>query len=86
MAAGRPVALAIDGVIREVIEAAGCGIFAAPGSPSALAEAVRALASDEKKSRQMGLAGRKYIEEHFSRAVIGEKLVGLLEEIVRPRA
>ena len=36
MAAGRPVALAIDGVIREVVEAAGCGHFATPGDPSAL--------------------------------------------------
>jgi glycosyltransferase involved in cell wall biosynthesis len=81
MAAGRPVVLAIDGVIREVVEAAGCGLFAAPGDPSALAGAIRTLAADEVKSRQMGLAGRKYLEEHFSRAVIGEKLVTLLEDM-----
>ncbi len=37
MAAGRPVVLAIDGVIRQVVEAAGCGIFAQPGDPPALA-------------------------------------------------
>jgi len=81
MAAGRPLALAIDGVIREVVEAAGCGLFAAPGDPSALSEAIRALASDEKKSRQMGLAGRNYLEKYFSRAVIGEKLIALLEKL-----
>jgi glycosyltransferase involved in cell wall biosynthesis len=86
MAAGRPVALAIDGVIREVVEAAGCGLFAEPGDPSALAEVVRQLAGDEVKSRQMGLAGRKYLEENFSRAVIGERLVMLLEELVQSRA
>ena len=82
MAAGRPVALAIDGVIREVVEAAECGIFAEPGNPSALAEAIRTLASDKDKARQMGLDGRNYLEEHFSRAVIGEKLLGLLEDLV----
>ena len=81
MAAGRPLALAIDGVIREVVEAAGCGIYAAPASPSGLSEAIRALASDPVKSRQMGLAGRKYLEEHFSRASIGEKLLALLESL-----
>ncbi len=69
MAAGRPVILAIDGVIREVVEAAGCGIFAQPGDPSALAQAVQVLAADRARSRQMGLAGRKYLEEHFSRSV-----------------
>ncbi len=81
MAAGRPVVLAIDGVIREVVEAAGCGLFAEPGNPSALAEAIRALATDQKKARWMGLQGRAYLEKHFSRTVIGEKLVSLLEEI-----
>jgi glycosyltransferase involved in cell wall biosynthesis len=81
MAAGRPVLLAIDGVIREVVEAAGCGIFAEPGDPSALAKAIQGLASDKEKARQMGLHGRAYLEEHFSRAVIGERLSGLLEEM-----
>ena len=81
MAAGRPLALAIDGVIREVVEAAGCGIYAEPGSPSALSEAIRKLASDEKKARQMGLAGRAHLEKYFSRAAIGEQLIELLESL-----
>jgi glycosyltransferase involved in cell wall biosynthesis len=83
MAAGRPVALAIDGVIREVVEAAGCGLFAEPGNPSALADAIRELAADKGKARQMGLDGRKYLGENFSRTVIGEKLLGLLEELAK---
>jgi glycosyltransferase involved in cell wall biosynthesis len=82
MAAGRPVVLAIDGVIREVVEAAGCGIFAEPGNPSALADAIRMLVADKAKARGMGLKGRAYLEEHFSRASIGEKLLKLLEETV----
>ena len=81
MAAGRPVVLAIDGVIREVVEAAGCGIFAAPGNARELAEAIRELAADVEKGRAMGLKGRKYLEENFSRAMIGNKLVDLLEEL-----
>jgi len=81
MAAGRPVALAIDGAIREVVEAAGCGIFAEPGNPSALAEAIRKLAADKERGREMGLNGRAYLEENFSRAAIGEKLLSLLEDM-----
>lgn len=79
MAAGRPVVLAIDGVIREVVEAADCGIFAAPGAPFRLATVIHALAEFPEESRRMGLRGRKYLEENFSRKVIGEKLVSLLE-------
>jgi glycosyltransferase involved in cell wall biosynthesis len=81
MAAGRPVVLAIDGVIREVVEMAGCGFFAEPGNPSALADAIRALATDKEKAREMGLKGRAYLEAHFSRAAIGEKLLNLLDEM-----
>jgi glycosyltransferase involved in cell wall biosynthesis len=82
MAAGRPVALAIDGVIREVVDAAGCGIFATPGNAQELADTIHKLAADPKQSRAMGLKGRCYLEEHFSRAVIGDKLVRLLEDLV----
>ncbi len=85
MAAGRPVILAIDGVIREVVEAAGCGIFAQPGDPSALAHAIQALAADPSHSRQMGLAGRRYLEEHFSRSAVAEKLANLMEEMAAPK-
>jgi glycosyltransferase involved in cell wall biosynthesis len=86
MAAGRPVVLAIDGVIRQVVEAAHCGIFAQPGDPAALAEAIRELAADKAASRRMGLAGRKYLEEHFSRSAEAEKLAAILESMAsRPR-
>jgi glycosyltransferase involved in cell wall biosynthesis len=82
MAAGRPVVLAIDGVIREVVESAGCGIFVRPGNPSALAQAVRELVMDPIRARQMGLSGRLYLEEHFSRVAVAEKLAGIMEGIV----
>ena len=79
MAAGRPVVLAIDGVIREVVEAADCGIFARPGDPAALARVIRDLAADREAARRMGSRGRAYLERHFSRAAIGEQLLALLE-------
>jgi glycosyltransferase involved in cell wall biosynthesis len=81
MAAGRPVVLAIDGVIRAVVEQAGCGVFAKPGDPAALTEAVKTLAADPAKSRSMGLAGRKYLEENFSRTVIAEKIMDILNSL-----
>ncbi|HUI88013.1 MAG TPA: glycosyltransferase family 4 protein [Anaerolineales bacterium] len=81
MAAGRPIALAIDGVIRQVVEAAQCGYFVEPGDPSAMAIAIRQLASDPRKDRTMGMSGRQYLEAHFSREAIGETLIELLEEM-----
>jgi len=82
MAAGRPVALAIDGVIRDVVEAAGCGFFAEPGNATALANVISRLAKDQMLAREMGLRGRRYLEDNFSREKIAEQLVTLLEEMV----
>jgi glycosyltransferase involved in cell wall biosynthesis len=81
MAAGRPVVLAIDGVIREVVEAADCGVFAQPGNPAALAEAIARLAANRDEALRMGLAGRSYLEQHFSREALAEKLERLLGSI-----
>jgi glycosyltransferase involved in cell wall biosynthesis len=81
MAAGRPVILAIDGVIRGVIDDAGCGIFVEPGDQASLAKAIDQLAVDPARGRKMGLAGREYLENHFSRAKIGKRLIQFLEEL-----
>jgi glycosyltransferase involved in cell wall biosynthesis len=81
MAAGRPVVLAIDGVIRTVVEDAAAGIFVPPGDPAALAAAVRCLSSDPAASRRMGLAGRACIEKQFSRDQLSQKLTLILEEM-----
>jgi glycosyltransferase involved in cell wall biosynthesis len=82
MAAGRPVVLAIDGVIREVVEAAGCGIFTSPGDAAALASAIETLAGDPVRSRAMGMAGRHYLENYFSREKIAGKFLAILEAMV----
>lgn len=81
MAAGRPVVLAIDGVIRDVVETAHAGLPIQPGNPHAMAQAIRMLAADRHYCQQMGQAGRRCIEEKFSRADVAEKLGLLLEEM-----
>ena len=79
MAAGRPVVLAIDGVIRELVEIAGCGVFVRPGDAKALADAICRLADDPQESRRMGMKGRSYLEQNFSREKVAEKLAEVLE-------
>jgi glycosyltransferase involved in cell wall biosynthesis len=74
MAAGRPVLLAIDGVIREVVETARAGIFVQPGEPAGLAAAIKRLSADPGEAYKMGKNGRAYLEKHFDRADLAEKL------------
>jgi glycosyltransferase involved in cell wall biosynthesis len=81
MAASRPVLLAIDGVIRQVVEEAGAGLFISPGDPAALAAAVRCLAEDASACQRMGQAGRACIEQHFSRDELSRRLLLIFEEM-----
>ncbi len=83
MAAGRPVVLAIDGVVRDVVEKAGVGHFAQPGDPDAVAAAIRAMAIDPAEARRMGLAGRAYLEAHFDRTKLAEQFEELLESLTQ---
>jgi glycosyltransferase involved in cell wall biosynthesis len=82
MAAGKPVILAIDGVIREVIENAGAGIPVHPGDPQALAEAILSLANDPEMAQRMGQQARSYVETRFDRASLASKFIGILVRLV----
>ncbi len=85
MAAGRPVALAISGVIRAVVEEAGAGVWVPPGDAAALAEAIRSLADDPELRREMGRRGRRYLEAHFDRAALAARLAELFESLQQTR-
>ena len=80
MAAGRPTVLAIDGVIRDVVEEAGGGTFVPPGDAEALAEAIRGLARDAERRTRMGAAARAFVEERFNRDDQAELFVRSLEQ------
>jgi glycosyltransferase involved in cell wall biosynthesis len=79
MAAGRPVVLAIDGVIRQVVEDAGAGLAVPPGRPQELADAVRRLADDPAAAKTMGLHGRAAVESDFGR----ERQAKEMEQLMR---
>jgi len=81
MAAGRPVLLAIEGVIRQVVADARAGIFIPPGNPQALADAIRWLADHPQESLEMGQRGRKVVEEEFDRAMWAERLALIFESL-----
>jgi glycosyltransferase involved in cell wall biosynthesis len=80
MAAGRPILLVIDGVIRQVVEEAQAGLFVPPGDPAALVTAIRQLATDPDAAKQMGRRGRAYLESHFNRPQLAAAFQALLEQ------
>jgi glycosyltransferase involved in cell wall biosynthesis len=89
MAAGRPVVLAIEGVIRKVVEEAHAGLAVPPGNAQALADAVRTLADDPSAARKMGYRGRTAVEREFGRGGQARELEQLLREMTsrkKPKA
>ncbi|TWT59604.1 glycosyltransferase family 4 protein [Rubinisphaera italica] len=86
MAAGRPVILGIDGVIREVLESANGGVFIHPGKPEELRKAVMAMAVDPQISESMGKSGQDYVTLHFNRDNHAEDLHKLLNKVSRKAA
>jgi glycosyltransferase involved in cell wall biosynthesis len=85
MAAGRPVILAIDGVIRQVVESVRAGIAVPPGDAQAMAQAIRQLADEPEHGRLMGQRGRQYVESNFDRARLADDLEQVLKNLVHSR-
>lgn len=83
MAAGKPVLLAIDGVIREVIELSKAGVFVEPGNPNSLAQTVLDLSKIPQDARRMGENGRDYVIKFFNRRDQADKFILLIEELGR---
>ncbi|MBN2146722.1 MAG: glycosyltransferase family 4 protein [Anaerolineales bacterium] len=81
MAAGKATILAIDGVIREVVEKARAGIAVAPGDAPALAQAVRTLADNPQRAAEMGARAQAYVAAHFDRAALANVLEALLQRL-----
>lgn len=81
MAAGRPVLLAIDGVVRKVVEEAGAGVFVPPGDSTALLDAVRAYRRDPERARREGEAGRAAVTARFHRDAQAKRLGTVLRDV-----
>jgi glycosyltransferase involved in cell wall biosynthesis len=67
MAAGKPTVLVIDGVIRDLIETSGGGIYIPPGDDAKLAECLVDLSQNPEILAKMGAAAREYMIKHMDR-------------------
>ncbi|GAB4520680.1 MAG: glycosyltransferase family 4 protein [Anaerolineales bacterium] len=84
MAAGRAVILAIEGVIRQVVEAAEGGLPVPPGDAAALAQAITRLADDPPLCRRLGQNARAHLEAHFDRTALAARLEQVMQATLEP--
>ncbi|WP_244262617.1 glycosyltransferase [Thermoanaerobacter siderophilus] len=79
LASGRPI-LSNVSASKGIIEEANVGIIVPPENPKLLAEGILKIKNlSEKERNQMGLNGRKYVEQHYDIRKLTEKLIKELE-------
>ena len=79
-AAGRPLLLAMDGEIKQIVQESKAGFIVDSGDHTGLADAVMMLYDSTKEEREaMGDAAKDYYFKHFERNMNMEKLIGFIE-------
>lgn len=83
MAGRKPTILAIEGVIKTVIQEAQGGICVLPGDAMGLADAVLHYKRNPELIVAHGENARRYVGQHFERKVIAKQLETHLLELIR---
>jgi glycosyltransferase involved in cell wall biosynthesis len=86
MAAELPVIAADGGGVREIIDSGRTGILVPMGDAAALAAAIADLLAHPGRARQMAVAGRRHVLEHFTAARSARLSEALYEQVLRARA
>jgi colanic acid biosynthesis glycosyl transferase WcaI len=82
MSCERPVIVAVGGLAREIVEAAGAGCVIEPEDSCGLAQAITHLASSPELGHEQGRRGREYVLRHFSRRQTAEAYIQVLERLL----
>lgn len=83
MSCKRPVFLAIDGVSRELVEQADCGVYVEPENIDDIEAKVRAILTDKEALVASGIRGYEYAKKHFDRSVLAQQYANHLQSLVR---
>lgn len=84
MAMERPVIGTRHGGIPELIEEGRNGYLVAERDPAALAAAIRRLAAERTRWREMGEAGRRRVLEEYDLPVVSDRLIDAYRSLFEP--
>lgn len=83
MSCKRPILMAIDGVSRELVEAAGAGVYVEPENAAEYNRIIRQYLADPGRIAREGESGYKYARENFDREVLAKRYVGHIQSAVK---
>lgn len=83
MSCRTPILLAIDGVSRDLVEKANCGVYVEPENPKDIAEKLKEVYTNTTLLTKMGENGYNYARTHFDRLKLAKEYAGYLNEVIK---
>lgn len=82
MSCKRPILMAIDGVSRELLEAAGAGSYVEPENTQEYNRVIRLYLNDPDRVKREGESGYRFAKENFDREVLAMKYLEHIKSII----
>lgn len=83
MAMGAPTVVTAGSGIGHVLDGKDAGVVVEPNAPSALAEAIETLLTEETAATEQGYASRALVESQFAWTAVVEEYIELYEQMSR---
>jgi glycosyltransferase involved in cell wall biosynthesis len=83
LAMAKPAVATRVGGIPEIVTPGVNGLLIPPEDPRALAEALLELLRDPDRSRRLGIAGRRLVEQEHTLERMGEKVLDVYRRVFR---
>ena len=81
MAYGKPVLLGVDGESRMILEEAKAGFYFDMDLPENLVEKIKWIQENPEDSKRMGINGKNFVRDHFTREKMADKLTSILMDL-----
>lgn len=78
MSCKKPILMAIDGVSRELVEAAGAGVYVEPENANEYNRIIRQYLNDPERLEREGESGYRFAQQNFDREVLANRYLGYI--------
>ena len=85
MSVGRPVVVSDSRGIRDYVQHEETALVVPPGSPTAMAQAIRRLLDSPDEARRLGENARQFVVNTSRNSVYAQSLAGILREVMAKR-
>lgn len=83
MAIERPIVAGVEGVIREILTEAECGLISPERNPEEMADHILAIREMPDRGAEMGRKGREYASRHFTFQKVSADYEQTLNEVLQ---